>query len=335
MACYLLYGEDEFSAREEFRRIAAALGPAEDLFTNTSTFDGASVSFGEVSMACQAMPFLGSHRLIVVEGLGKRLTGGGRGAARDDEDKGPSKEWSALAVLIDGLPPTTVLVFIDGALDARNALVKAVRGKGEVRTFASPRGAELEAWIVSRAKAKGASVDGPAVQQLAELVGGNLRLLDVELEKLAMYAGNRSIARSDVDALVAQAREVGIFDLVDAVAARQQARAMRSLDRLIVQGTPPPVAMTTLARQLRLMVQVKVLSGRGAGDGEIMAALGTRSDFVVRKTKQQSKGYTLDALKRLYERLLETDLAIKTGELTDELALEIYVAEASEPASRR
>ena len=334
MPCHLFYGEDDFSAYEAYRRVAADLGPAEELVTNTTTFDGEQASFGEVAMAAQAMPFLGSKRLVVVEGLGRRLTARNRKAG--DNDKDGLKDWAGLPDLVSGLPPTTVLIFLDGALTAGNALVKAVRAaKGEVKLFNPLRDREVAGWIADRAKAKGASIAGPAVQILAALVGGNLRLLDGEIDKLATYAQGRTIERADVEALVSQAKETSIFELVDAVATRQQGPAMRALERLLTQGAPPPVAMTMLARQLRLMTQVKALAARNAGDDEIMAALGTRSDFVVRKTKEQARSYSLDALRRLYERLLETDLAIKTGAVSDELGLEMFVAEASAPAGRR
>ena len=329
MPCYLFYGEDDFSAYEAYRRVAAETGPAEELATNTTTFDGEHTAFGEVAMAAQAMPFLGAKRLVVVEGLGRRLAARGKKAG-DEETKDGPKEWAGLPDLLSGLPPTTVLIFLDGGLTAANPLVKAVKAaKGEVKLFNPLRDRDVAGWIADRAREKGASIAGPAVQMLAGLVGGNLRLLDGELDKLATYAQGRSIERGDVEALVSQAKETSIFELVDAVATRRQGPAMRALERLLTQGAPPPVAMTMLARQLRLMTQVKALAARNAGDDEVMAALGTRSDFVVRKTKEQARRYSLDALRYLYERLLETDLAIKTGAVSDELGLEMFVAEAS------
>ena len=339
MPCHLFYGEDEFSAYEAYQRVAATLGPAEELFTNTTTFDGERVTFGEVAMAAQAMPFLGSKRLVVVEGLGRRLVARARKAAdgegKDGGKDGP-KDWAGLPGLVTGLPPTTVLIFLDGPLTTGNPLVKAVRAaKGEAKIFNPLRDREVAGWITARARDKGANIAGPAVQMLAALVGGNLRLLDGEIDKLATYARGRTIERDDVEALVSQAKETSIFELVDAVATRRQGPAMQALERLLTQGAPPPVTMTMLARQLRLMTHVKALAARNAGDDEIMAALGTRSDFVVRKTKEQARSYSLDALKQLYERLLETDLAIKTGKVSDELGLEMFVAEASASTGRR
>ena len=139
MPCYLFYGEDEFSAHEAYWRVAATLGPAEELLTNTTTFDGERVTFGEVAMAAQAMPFLGSKRLVVVEGLGRRLVARARKAADGegkDGGKDGSKDWAGLPGLVTGLPPTTVLVFLDGPLTTGNPLVKAVRAaKGEAKIF--------------------------------------------------------------------------------------------------------------------------------------------------------------------------------------------------------
>ena len=75
---YVLYGRDEFSLHEELKRIKASLGDSESLATNTTVFEGKQVSLGQLLDACMALPFLGTSRLVIVEGLLTRFERGGR-----------------------------------------------------------------------------------------------------------------------------------------------------------------------------------------------------------------------------------------------------------------
>lgn len=109
---------------------------------------------------------------------------------------------------------------------------------------------------------------------------------------------------------------------------------MRGLEQLLVQGTPPPVIITMLARQLRLMVQAKSLIAGGVREAGVGKELGLRSDYAARKTVDQARSYTVGALKDLYRQLLDTDLAIKTGRLDGTLALEMLVAGQAAPGGR-
>jgi DNA polymerase III delta subunit len=55
--------------------------------------------------------------------------------------------------------------------------------------------------------------------------------------------------------------------------------------------------------------------------------LGLKSSYALDKTLNQAKLYDFEGVKRAYGRLLETDLAIKTGQYGDKLALELLVTE--------
>jgi DNA polymerase III delta subunit len=52
-----------------------------------------------------------------------------------------------------------------------------------------------------------------------------------------------------------------------------------------------------------------------------------KAGYGVDKTLSQAELYDFKGVKRVYDKLLETDLAIKTGKYSDKLALELLVAE--------
>jgi DNA polymerase-3 subunit delta len=163
-----------------------------------------------------------------------------------------------------------------------------------------------------------------AVQLLAALVGTDLRLLDQEIEKLLLYAGDRQVTTDDVQALVSRARETSIFDLVDCVGRRQTDRALKLLHGLLDDGEAPLYLLTMLARQVRILIQVSELELSDMAPEAIAGRLKLHP-FVVKKGLDQARNFRLDQLERAHERLVETDWAIKTGELDEVLALDMLV----------
>jgi DNA polymerase-3 subunit delta len=82
-----------------------------------------------------------------------------------------------------------------------------------------------------------------------------------------------------------------------------------------------------LARQVRIILQIKELRSQRKTRGEIQNRLGLTSDFVLRKAWEQADKYSPARIREVYHKLLEADLSIKTGKYDGELALNILIAE--------
>lgn len=165
---------------------------------------------------------------------------------------------------------------------------------------------------------------------LNQFVGPNLRLLDSELEKLSLYAGEEQIDEGHVRRMVAQVREASIFAAVDAIVQGNPSLALRLLRKLRNDGAALPYIQAMIARQLRLVTVAKELVETRVPRGEMGARLELRADFAVRKTLEQARRFSWPRLKALYACLLEMDLAIKQGRQDEDLALELLVAQAAE-----
>ena len=118
----LLCGENGFARQEAYDALRAQYDPDGALATNTLVLDGARTSRGELETAVLTVPFLADHRMVRVDGLGARMKGGGRRRSLG--------EWDSLSDLLDGVPPTTVLVFLDDELTGANPLRRAVEEAG-------------------------------------------------------------------------------------------------------------------------------------------------------------------------------------------------------------
>ena len=326
---YILQGEDEFSRAEQVAAFKAKIGDETVRDFNVTVLDGRKVTLNELRYAADSIPFLADKRLVIVDGLLTRL-GGGRGkAAEEGQASGAAKEFlHSLAEYLPRVPESTRLVFVEAnALPASNAILKlasAQPGK-TVLTFETPR--HPAGWIEKRAQKHGGEIERRAAARLAELVGGDLRRLDAEIQKLVTYVNAaRPITEQDVTRLAPASIEANVFELVDALGRRDGARAMRELHRLLDLGENALGLLAMIVRQFRLLIQVEELQERSLPAPEIAKALG-QHPFVVDKISQQARNFSIEQLERIYSHLLELDVAIKTGEMSDVLALDVLVAE--------
>jgi len=324
---YILYGQDDFSLNQAVEKIKADLGDWEMLATTTTNLEGQHLTLSELRNKCAAAPFLSSHRLVIVDGLLGRFE---VKQSRPRSGKGKSGdglgEWEGLASYIGQMPETTVLVLVDEEVKGHNPLLKKLSPLAEVRTFPLLRGRELKAWIQQRVREEGGDITPQAVNLLAELIGGDLWAMNGEIQKLIIYSQERPIGEDDVRQLVSYVQEANIFALVDAVAERQTELAQRILHRLYHDGVAPTHILVMITRQFRLIALAKDLP-RGLSRPQMQERLGLKKSYALDKTLGQAKLYDLEGVKRAYDKLLETDLAIKTGKYSDKLALELLVTE--------
>lgn len=321
---YIFHGDDEFTRSEAVAGLKAKLGDPTVADVNTTVLDGRSLTLSELIHACDAIPFMGDRRLVIVENLLQRFDP--RKGGRSEADQ---QLVNALLKYLPQLPETTRLVFVESrSLHGNNPILSQAQrdGKSFVREFELLRHGAVSRWITRRVEEKGGKIESGAVMLLTAYGGEDLRLLDQEIEKLLIYAGDRAITEADVRRLVPAAAESDIFAMVDALGRRDRRQAATRLHELLEAGESPIYLLYMIARQFRILTQVKELAGQGLQPGGIQSRLGLHP-FVVQKALAQARNFSLSQLNAIYGKILDTDEAIKTGQLDAELALDLLVAE--------
>jgi len=151
-------------------------------------------------------------------------------------------------------------------------------------------------------------------------------LLDNEIEKLITYRGNAPIRAEDVRMLVASVNEANIFDLVDAIGKRQTKHALDLLHAHLAQNAAPQYLLTMIVRQFRMLLQLRDLAARNVPLDSAREQLRLHP-FVAQKTWTQALNFTLPHLEAIYQRLLDTDLAMKTSRVDLTVALDLLIVE--------
>lgn len=318
---YILLGPDDYSLHSRLKSLKKEWDDPSALDVNTTVFDGRKLTLSELMNACNTLPFLGQKRLVIVEGLLGRFNA--KGAKRQSE----GEEWQSLATYIEQMPPSTVLVLVDIEAGATNAIFRKLSPKAAVQTFPLLKGARLREWIRARVAGQGGKITPRAADLLAEFCGENLWSLANEIDKLLVHAAGATVQEQDVRQLTSYVREANVFAMVDAVLERRGDAALRLIHQLLSQGEAVPYIMTMIARQLRLVLRAKDLAASGTVSSEIAGRLGLSPNFPIDKLLKQGRSYSPDRLLQAFRKLLETDVAIKTGRQRDELALDLLVAD--------
>ncbi|RMF41853.1 MAG: DNA polymerase III subunit delta [Anaerolineae bacterium] len=331
---YILHGDDHYALQQDVQRLQERLDTQGMADLNTTRLDGRSASLQDLRNASGALPFLADRRLVV---LTHPLDG----------VKTPSQRKTFLGVL-ERIPETTALVLwfdeplADTGLNWRahrrktpkkdHWLIAWARQHSE-RTYIKgallPAGEAMARWIQAFIREKGGSIAPDAADMLASLVGSDTRAAANECEKLLAYVNYaRPIEMDDVDLLAVSNTSANVFDMVDALGARQGRKALRLLNQLLEEQAPLLV-FGMIVRQFRLLLLAREVLDDGGQVNDVAAQVGMPM-FVARKITPQAGRFTLEALETIYHRLLDVDEAIKSGEIEAETALNVLTAALSQ-----
>lgn len=329
---HILYGDDDFSISETLSSMKESVGAEELRDVNITTFTGSGVGFGELTSACSTVPFLAERRMVVVEGL-LGLFESRPGSRRSGRGGKPGLgEWEALERYLPDMPESTELVLVDGRLLQSNPLLTSIRQPADVRTFPVPAGGALTQWTRDRAADHGTQIEPRAAQTLSENIGGNLRAIDNELEKLSLLRHGSVISDADVRDTVAYVREANIFAAVDAVIEGRPGPAIQMTQSLMDSGRTVPHLLAMLARQVRLLLLAKDLRAQGVAGNQVGGRL-SLSGYPLRKTLDQESRFTFEQLAEVHGKLVEFDLTVKTLPIDERTAFETLIADLAMSAS--
>ena len=210
-----------------------------------------------------------------------------------------------------------------------------VQNKGRAVELGKQDEATLIRWVAGSFKREGKDVRENTVRYLLSKVGTDMENIQKELEKLFCYAMDKdSITIEDVEAICTTQITNQIFDMVNAVADRQQKKALQYYYDLLALKEPPMRILFLLARQFKLLLEVKDMDQKGYGRKEIAEKAGL-SPFVVGKYQTQAKAFQTKELRKIIEDSVETEECVKTGRLTDTLGVELFIVKYSSHTENR
>lgn len=304
---YLLCGEEAYLKKYYKNELRKALISPDDTM-NYAYYEGKGIVVNEVIDLAETLPFFSERRLIIME------------------DTGLFKSSSSeLADYLKEMPDTTYMVFVESEIDKRNKLYKAVQSKGCVVELGKQDEDTLYRWVAGAMKREGKQVADQTIRHFLAKVGPDMENIQKELEKLFCYTLDKEIiAKEDVEAICTEQITNQVFDMVNAVAEKEQRKALDYYYDLLALKEPPLRILFLLSRQFKLLMEVKALDGQGVGRKEIAEKVGL-NPYVVGKYQNQAKVFKMSTLRGILEDSVTTEEQIKTGNITEILGVELFI----------
>ena len=189
---------------------------------------------------------------------------------------------------------------------------------------------KIPVWLQGQAKDRGGKkLTYAAAQMLVEYLGTDFASLLHALDQLALYAGAEpTIDTPEVDALIARGHHERVWDLCNAVADRNLARALGLLEAFWTEGMVAPQFIGVLRPTFRQLLRVRALARRTSLD-DAMARAGV--PYPARdRVRRALRTFTEENLADAYQALVDADLEAKTTP-NDRLAMETLIHRLASP----
>jgi len=168
-----------------------------------------------------------------------------------------------------------------------------------------------------------------ALDLLVEALGADVARIAVEIEKLALFAGDRIVGVDDITSLVPDARATTIFALVNALGRRDRVKSMEILDTLTKEGEYLPLALAFLSTQFRMALVAREagLKSSQQVQGHFsrlgVPMWGSRAEQVYQTVAKFSKPQLETALKLIFQ----ADRSLRDARPDDRIVMERFVLE--------
>ncbi|HZZ41183.1 MAG TPA: DNA polymerase III subunit delta [Acidobacteriaceae bacterium] len=236
-AGYVLAGDDVFLYERCRRAVLASLVPPDLRDFCLSDLDLAETSIFETLDRAQTPSLMAPFQVLFIRNLKTLYT---RGAKKD--------EFAAIDAYFKSPNPQALVIFVADHLripsdprrmdlDDKNRYERIRETLGDwcglIELARVDEGDALK-WIAAETKRREVTIDAEAARELADALGADMMLIASELEKLVLYVGaKRHITLGDVETMVLAAKQRSLYELTDAISAKDRARAISLLHGLL------------------------------------------------------------------------------------------------------
>ena len=221
---YIFYGEETYLRDRYLEELKALLVPEGFEEFNYHRLSGKGLTVQDLTEVVEAMPMMAQHTLTVVTDMDLfRLDEGQRGLLINL--LGDFPEYGTLVFVYDVLPYKR-----DGKM---KKLCAAIGDHAQEVEFCQQERDQLLRWMKRRFAAEGHDIDTATADHLLFTCGSLMTGLVPEIAKIAAYARGAKITAADIDAVADPVLDARVFDMTDAVAARDYDKAAECLAELL------------------------------------------------------------------------------------------------------
>lgn len=306
---YFFYGDEEFNISSEIKKLKSKL---DKNFIEMSYKYFNNPKFPDLIAALRTQPMMFGNMIIEINCL-SYLSG------KSAEDGGfDDKQLKQIAEALESCSESLDIIFTaqlppdsQKKIDKRKKLFKLL-SKYNAKEFSqipSYKTAELESWIKQQAKSKDLKLTDKVASEILIQVGANLRMLDSELEKLKIYAGENQVTVDMVKEICVTNEDLFVF--ADYLIDGNLTKTLDEYQKLLSKKHSLEI-LSVLHTLLHSKIQIKAYSAKHSPDE--IAKIINMHPFRVKMEVQRLKNVSLKSLVKLKKNLTDAEYKIKSGQ---------------------
>jgi DNA polymerase-3 subunit delta len=335
---YVFIGDEAFFRKRCREAILQYLVPPDLRDFSLHEVDLSETSIGEILDRARTPSLLASFQVFFIGGV-KLLYG--RGSHED--------EFAAIEKYVLNPNPDALLVFVADHISIpadvrrmemqdRDRYQRLRDTLGEfcgIVELARVEEGEAVRWVKETTSSQGVEIEVDAAREIVDALAGDMMLLAVELEKLVLYVAERKkITLIDVETMVLAAKHRSLYDLTDAISARDRSRALNVLNSILSTAEGEEAAIGHLYMLAKTFRQMLVIFEKRARDQRALWQVlwqGFRvppfaaEDILRQAGRYKSKRELVHAL----QLIARADLELRSNPPSKRLVLESLVLELS------
>lgn len=271
---YVLIGDEAFFRKQCREAVLQYLVSPEMRDFSLYEMDLAENDLAEVLDRARTPSLMAPFQVFFVRGV-KQLYG------RGSHDR----EFTAIEEYCANPNPDALIVFIADhvnipadlrrmELDDKNRYERIRETLGQycgIVELARVEESEAMRWVMDSASAQGVKVDSDAARELVDSLGGDMMMIANELEKLTLYVGEKKrIALGDVETMVLAAKQRSLYELTDAISAKNRAKALEVLEAMLSSGDGDEAAIGHFYMLAKTYRQMLVISEKNVRDSRAL-----------------------------------------------------------------
>ena len=313
---YLITGEEKYlidRTLKSMKKMIVSSG-AESLDYYVKDFSGSELSLDEFQSLVGTPPFISKRRMTVIRNSGLWAT-------RVPSSPKILESWKSA---FEAIPEFAAVFFVEEKVDKRKKqLIDVVAQNGMLVEIDLQDEDVLKTWILQKCKENGLSMPGNCIASLISRVSSSMRAIDNEMNKIILYCENtktKTISMELLDKLCIPDVHASVFQMTDAIGHHDTGKALDIFTSLVILKEPIPKIRLMLARHVRHLICAKEL-----GEASQIASKLKVQPFVARNLVNQSRGFSIAQLERLYNLCFESDAWVKNGKMDDRLSMEVLL----------
>jgi len=314
-----LYGPDTYRSRQKLNEIIEHYKKIHKSGLNLKFFEGEELNFEDFKDEFQQTSMFKEKKLVVLTNFFSNLVFKERFL----------KEGKNFVNSAD-----IILFYEKNLIPEKDSLFHFLIKNAKSQEFKLLAGQKLKNWVKKEFLNFGIEISQEALEKLISFVGNDLWQMSNEIKKLVAYRTGHNqvttvtkvcpeIKREDVELLVKPKIETDIFQTINAIAARNKKMALKLLKAHLEKGDSPFYLFSMINFQFRNLLIIKDLIERNLSP----YSLSHLHPYVIKKSIPLLEKFSFSELKKIYQKIFQLDLDVKTGKIEPEMALDLLITE--------